>query len=110
MTRMLGLVGALAVVAIGGYLYASSAGETVSPSGGAAVQEAAVSAAAEAALASARLGVEAFAAANGTYGGAPLPAGVTLVPVDAATYCLQVGAGAAARHLTGAGPAQPGPC
>jgi hypothetical protein len=110
MTRALGLVGALAVVAVGGYLYASSAGETVSPSGGPAVQEMAVSAAVDASLVSARLGVEAFAAANGTYGGAPLPAGVTLVPVDASTYCLQVGAGAAARHLTGAGPGRPGPC
>jgi hypothetical protein len=110
MTRALGLIGALAVVAVGGYLYASSGNDAVSPTGAAAVQEAAVSAAADAALVQARMGVEAFAAANGTYGGAPLPAGVTLVPVDATAYCLQVGAGETARHLAGAGPAESGPC
>lgn len=110
MTRALGLIGALAVVAVGGYLYASSANDTVAPAGGAAVQDAATTAAADATLLTARTGVEAFVAANGSYAGAPVPTGVTLVPVDAATYCLQLGTGETARHLTGPGPAQPGPC
>jgi len=109
-TRALGLIGAFAVVAVGGYLYASSANDTVAPSGGAAVQDAATAAATDATLAVARTGVEAFAAANGSYAGAPVPTGVTLVAVDATSYCLQVGTGETARHLSGAAPVQPGPC
>ena len=110
MTRALGLIAALAVVAAGGYLYAQSANEAVGPTGGSAAQDAAASAAADATLAVARTGVEAFAAANGSYAGAPVPTGVTLVAVDVTSYCLQVGTGEVARHLSGPGPAQPGPC
>ena len=110
MTRALGLIAALAVVAVGGYLYAQSANEAVGPTAGSAAQDAAASAAADATLAVARTGVEAFAAANGSYAGAQVPTGVTLVPVDATSYCLQVGTGDVARHVSGPGPAQPGPC
>ena len=110
MTRALGLIAALAVVAVGGYLYAQSANEAVGPAAGGAAQDAAALAAADATLVVARTGVEAFVAANGGYAGAPVPTGVTLVAVDASAYCLQVGTGEAARHLSGPGPAQPGPC
>jgi hypothetical protein len=110
-TRSLGLVSLLAVLVVGGYLYTRQSAE-VAGSGGQVVQEAAVDAAANATLIAARTGVEAFAAANGTYAGAPVPTGVTLVAVDAASYCLQVGAAEATRHLTspGSGQALPGPC
>ena len=109
-TRALGLIAALAVVAVGGYLYTQSARDTVGPTDGSAAQDAAAVAAADATLVVARTGVEAFVAANGAYAGAPVPTGVTLVAVDAATYCLQLGTGTTARHLSGAGPAQPGTC
>jgi hypothetical protein len=55
----------------------------------------------------------AFQAENGTYAGAALSPsfGVTLVRADAASYCLQSGAGASVQHFTGpAGPAAGGPC
>jgi hypothetical protein len=57
--------------------------------------------------------LEAFRAENGTYAGAALsPAfGVTLVRADAASYCLQSGAGTSVQHFTGpGGAAAAGPC
>jgi Tfp pilus assembly protein PilE len=108
--RAFGLVSVLVALAVAGYLYTHSA-ETVQPSGGSAVQDLAVEAAAEATLLAAKTGVESFFATSGTYAGATVPPGVTLVAADAASYCLQVGAGAATRHVAGPGgsPA-PGPC
>jgi Tfp pilus assembly protein PilE len=61
----------------------------------------------------AALELEAYRLENGTYAGAALaPAfGVTLTRADAASYCLQAGAGAAVQHYAGPGgtPAA-GPC
>ena len=57
--------------------------------------------------------LEAFHAENGTYAGAALPPsfGVTLVRVDAASYCLQAGIGGSVQHFTGpGGTAAAGPC
>jgi len=57
--------------------------------------------------------LEAFRAEHGTYAGAALPAafGVTLVRADAASYCLQSGAGSSVQHFTGpSGAAAAGPC
>jgi ADP-ribosylglycohydrolase len=53
----------------------------------------------------AALQLEAFHAQSGTYVGASLPAsfGVTLARADAASYCLQTGAGASSQHLVGPG-------
>src|SRR5256885_218462 len=57
--------------------------------------------------------LEAFHAENATYVGATLPPafGVTLVRVDAASYCLQAGVGTSVQHFIGPGgtPAA-GPC
>ncbi len=111
MARSFALISLLAVLAVGGYLYTQSTKEVASPSG-AAVQDAAIEAAADATLLVARTGVESSFAANGTYAGATVPPGVTLVSADAVSYCLQTGTGATVRHLTspGSGTAQPGPC
>jgi hypothetical protein len=108
--RAFGLVSVLAVLAVAGYLYTRSA-ETAQPAGATAVQELAVDAAADSTLLAARTAVESSFAASGTYAGAAVPPGVTLAAADAAGYCLQIGAGASTRHLTGPGgsPA-PGPC
>jgi hypothetical protein len=49
--------------------------------------------------------LETFHAEYGTYVGAALPPsyGVSLVRVDASSYCLQMGAGATVQHLVGPG-------
>jgi hypothetical protein len=57
--------------------------------------------------------LEMYHAENGTYVGASLPAsfGVVLARTDAASYCLQSGAGAATQHVVGPGGAPAaGPC
>ena len=110
MARSFALISLLAVLAVGGYLYTQSTKEVASS--GAAVQDAATEAAADATLLVARTSVESSFAANGTYAGATVPPGVTLVNADAVSYCLQIGTGATVRHLTspGSGTAQPGPC
>ena len=57
--------------------------------------------------------LEAFHAENATYVGAVLPPsfGVTLVRADAASYCLQAGAGTSVQHFIGpGGPSAAGPC
>ena len=109
--RSFALIAALAALAVGGYLYVQSADQAASTSG-AAVEDAATEAAADSTLLVARTGLEASFAANGTYAGATVPPGVTLVNASAVSYCLQIGTGTAVRHLTSPGPgtAQPGPC
>ncbi len=111
MARSLALISLLAALAVGGYLYAQSTKETAGPSG-AVVQETASETAADANLLVARTGVESFFATTGTYVGATVPTGVTLVDADTASYCLQVGSGPTVRHLTGPGSGSPapGPC
>jgi Tfp pilus assembly protein PilE len=110
--RAFALVSLLVTLAVVGYLYTQSAEETIEPSGGALVEDMAAGAAADATLVTARTGIEAFFASTGTYVGAPVPTGVTLVAPTASSYCVQTGAGAAVRHVTspGDGTAQPGPC
>jgi hypothetical protein len=110
-TRSFALISLLAALAVGGYLYVRSAEEATGPSG-AVVQDAAAEAAADASLLVARTGLESFLAANGTYAGATVPTGVTLVGASDVSYCLQIGSGASIRHLTSPGPgtAEPGPC
>lgn len=112
MARAFALVSVLATLAVVGYLYTQSAEETVEPSGGALVEDMAAGAAADATLVTARTGIEAFFASTGTYAGAPVPTGATLVAPTATSYCVQVGSGAAMHHVTSPGdPApQPGPC
>jgi Tfp pilus assembly protein PilE len=111
MVRAFGFISLLATLAVVGYLYAQSAGEATQPSGATAVEGMALDAAADATLLAAKTGVESYFATSGTYVGAAVPAGVTLVTADAASYCLQAGTGAATHHLTvpGGSPA-PGPC
>jgi hypothetical protein len=55
--------------------------------------------------------VDSSLAATGTYAGATVPPGVTLVAADTASYSLQVGTGEATGHLAGPGGSPtPGPC
>jgi hypothetical protein len=78
---------------------------------GNAVQELAVDAAAEATLLAAKTAADSSLATTGTYAGATVPPGVTLVAANAVSYCLQVGTGAATRHLAGPGGSPtPGRC
>jgi hypothetical protein len=109
--RSLAFITLLAALAVGGYLYLQSARDAADPSGSA-VRDAAAETASDATLLVARTGVESFFATTGTYVGATVPAGVTLVEADTASYCLQVGSGADVRHLTspGSGTVEPGPC
>lgn len=112
MARAFALVSVLATLAVVGYLYTQSADEAVEPTGREVVQDLAAGAAADATLVTARTGIEAFFASTGTYVGAPVPTGVALVAPTAVSYCVQIGSGVAARHVTSPGdPApQPGPC
>jgi hypothetical protein len=109
--RSLAFISLLAALAVGGFLYLQSAREAAAPSGSA-VEDAATETASDATLLVARTGVESFFATTGTYVGATVPAGVTLVAADTASYCLQVGSGTTVRHLTGpvSGTVEPGPC
>ena len=111
MARAFALVSVLATLAVVGYLYTQSAEKTVEPSGGALVEDMAAGAAADATLVTARTGIEAFFASTGTYVGAPVPTGATLV-ATATSYCVQVGSGTAVRHVTSPGDPAPrqGPC
>jgi hypothetical protein len=64
-------------------------------------------------LQSAASGMQAWFAANGTYAGATLPEGtsVILVRADATSYCLETGDASAVEHELGPnGSPQPGPC
>jgi hypothetical protein len=108
---LVSLVGALALV--GGLLFmnAKQSGPTAAQSQH--VEQQAQGVAAAASFGQAAIELEALHAQAGTYVGAQLPASfaVTLVRADAASYCLQAGAGTAVQHLVGPGgqPA-PGPC
>lgn len=111
MVRAFGFISLLATLAVVGYLYTQSAGEATQSPEGNVVEEMAVDAAADATLLAAKTGVESFFATSGTYVGAAVPAGVTLVTADAASYCLQAGTGADTHHLTGPGGSPTaGPC
>jgi Tfp pilus assembly protein PilE len=112
MVRAFGLVSVLVTLAVVSYLYTQSGGEVAQPAGGNVVQDLATEAAADATLLAARTGLESFFAASGTYAGAPVPAGVMLVAATPVSYCIQIGSGATARHVTspGSGASAPGPC
>jgi hypothetical protein len=109
--RSLAFITLLATLAVGGFLYLQSARDAAAPPGSE-VEEAATETASDATLLVARTGVESFFATTGTYVGATVPAGVTLVAGDTASYCLQIGAGTTVRHLAGpgGGTVEPGPC
>jgi Tfp pilus assembly protein PilE len=114
MSRGIGLVGLLVALVVVGALWAMNA----SSNGPTSQQSERVETEAQQASAAVNFGqavpqLEAFHAENGTYAGATLPPsfGVALVRADAASYCLQAGAGAALQHEIGPGgtPAA-GPC
>jgi hypothetical protein len=115
--RVLGLVLVLAALPVGAYVYVHQNQTMNSPDGPVTpiVQDEAQANAAVAAtnFRNARVALQAWFAANGTYAGASLPpgAGVALVRADAAGYCLQAGSGTTARHEIGSnGQPEPGPC
>jgi hypothetical protein len=104
--RGLGLVSLLAGLALMGALWAMQAGHNGPSSGpGRGVESKAAQVSATADFAQAALQLQAYYAANGTYTGATLPPsfGAILPRADAASYCLQAGAGAATQHVVGPG-------
>jgi hypothetical protein len=112
MARTLGLVSVLVTLAVVAYLYVQSSNEAGPTSDLAAeAEEQAAQVAAGTSFQQAAFTLEEQMATAGTYAGAVMPTGVTLVRADAASYCLQAGTAAAVQHLAGPGgsPA-PGPC
>ena len=114
MGRGFGLVSLVCALAIVAGLWTLMARETGPTSERVKQAEAEATAAASSInFSQAALELEAFRLENGTYAGAALPPafGVTLARADAASYCLQAGAGTAVQHYTGPGgsPAA-GPC
>ena len=112
--RSLGVVSMLAAVAIGGYLFLAQVRESGPTSQtGERAQAEATSGAAGVSFQAAAPVLQTWFAEHGTYAGATLPAsfGVTVVRADAASYCLQAGAGQSVQHAVGpGGSAAPGPC
>jgi len=104
----------LCALAIGGYLFTTQMRQNGPTSPTAKRAEADATAAASTAnFQAAAPALQAWFAEQGTYAGATLtPAfGVQLVRADAASYCLQSGAGATTRHVVGpAGSPAAGPC
>ena len=112
MARALGLISLLVTLAVVGYLFTRPAGEAAAPPEDNLAAAMAEDVAAQSTLLVPRTGVESYFATSGTYAGAPVPSEVTLSRADAASYCLQVGAGTAVLHLAGpgGGSPEPGPC
>jgi hypothetical protein len=112
--RTFGLLSLLVTLALGGFLWAQAARE----SGPAASDAGTVERQAEQVVAAFNLQqaapvMDAWFAEHATYAGAVLPsaAGVHVVRADAASYCLQAGAGVNVQHLVGPGNApDAGPC
>ena len=102
----LGIVSLLLALVLVGALWgmnASKSGPSSDQAKQAESQAQQVSAAAN--FGQAAIQLETFHAENGTYVGAVLPPsfGVTLARVDAASYCLQTGAGTTLQHVVGPG-------
>lgn len=111
--RTLSLISVLAALGIVTYLFVQRSGGD-EPQGNRveAAEAAASSGVAAANLQSAAVSLEAARTTSGTYAGARLEdLGVRLVRADAASYCVETGAGAAVTHLRGPrGTPAPGPC
>jgi hypothetical protein len=111
-TRTLGIVSLLVVLAVGGYLMTKQmgSGDSSTPPAQQMITQA------QTAVAAANFGQAASSmqdalALDGTYAGATLPpgTGVVLVRADATSYCLQTPAGG--QHEDGpGGEPQTGPC
>jgi type II secretory pathway pseudopilin PulG len=114
MTRLFGLVAVLSALAVGAYVFAvQSQKEGQTANAVTQVEAQAASAAAGTNFQGAAQALQAWYAANGTYGGATLPpgSGVLLIRADAGAYCLQTPPGSAVEHELGPGGSpQPGPC
>jgi hypothetical protein len=105
MTRGLGLVGLVASLAIGAYLFALQTG-TQSPASknGARVVNMAEDAAAATALQQASSALDQSHALQGTYAGTSLAGfGVTLARADASGYCVQTTSNGSLFHVAGPG-------
>jgi hypothetical protein len=106
MGRVVGLISLVVSLALVGILWASSMQHNGPASSSAKKAERDATAAVSAInFTAAATQLEAFHAENATYAGAALPPsfGVTLVRADAATYCLQSGAGTSVQHFVGPG-------
>lgn len=113
MVRAVTLLSLLSALVVGVYLFgaASTIGGPTSKSATSAKQKGAV-AAATANFQQAAAALEQTRAISGTYEGTNLAGfGVTLVRADAATYCIQAGAGSSLMHQSGpGGPPAAGGC
>jgi hypothetical protein len=114
MSRGVGLVSLVCALAIVAGLWTLMARETGPTSERVKQAEAEATAATSSInFAQAGLELEAYRLEHGTYAGAVVPPafGVTLVRAEAASYCLQAGAGSAVQHYIGpGGSAAAGPC
>lgn len=114
MGRAFGLVSIVVTLALLGILWAASmqsSGPTSSSTKNA--EQDATAAVSSLNFTAAAPELEAFHAEHGTYAGATVAPsfGVTLVRADAATYCLQSGAGTSTQHYAGPnGAAAAGSC
>jgi hypothetical protein len=114
MGRAFGLVSIVVTLALGGILWATSM-QSSGPTSSAAKQAEREATAAVSSLnfSAAATELEGFRAEHATYAGAAISPsfGVTLMRADAATYCLQSGAGTSVQHFAGPnGTAAAGPC
>lgn len=99
MLRGFAVVIVLIPAAIGAYLFSAQLGSTGgTPSRAPAVQRADANAAGVNLQTAAQM-LEGFRTASGTYAGAAVPAGVTVVRADETSFCLQSGD----MHLAGPG-------
>jgi hypothetical protein len=103
----------LIALAVGGFLFVRQA-QSVGPESRTAThaETRATAAAAATDFGAAQAALLSWFAAHGTYAGVTLPPAyeVAVVRADASSFCLQAGAGIAARHELGpGGPAQSGP-
>jgi hypothetical protein len=109
--RSLSIVSLLITLVVVAFLWTRSAQETGLVASNAPSDAAKVAAAFS--LQQAAPALEAWRSTTGTYAGASLSAnGVTVVRADAASYCLQAGAGPNVQHLAGPAGNAPvdGPC
>lgn len=112
--RTLGLISLVATLGILGWLYSQQAQQTGPASDLAQQAEAdAGAAAAAASFQAAAPELQAWFAEHGTYEGAVLSPGYSVVVrrAGATSYCLQAGAGTIVQHVNGpGGNVEPGPC
>jgi hypothetical protein len=110
--RIFGLVGVLAALVIGAYLFAGGGNGSGNAAQATTAEQQALDAAASVNFQQAAAALEQNRAATGSYAGTSLGGfGVQLIRADAASYCIQSGAGPSLEHEQGPdGSPAPGGC